>query len=159
MEMRLNSRTEAIARGPWWRRVSVAGAFGWQGLSLVLAAGVVLCWPELFLFSKVVYLPEWVRPLPDPLLAAWLLLLGPLALALPGEPKFRTALGRIVALAFLGPGIGVVIHCLFGNSGWMNALFQLAWVFVLCSLPPAVVLAGVAALRARKLMQASAGIK
>lgn len=119
-------------------------------LSVVGAAGVVLSWPDLFLFSKVSHLPAWVGFFPDPLMAAWLLLVGPLALALPGSKRFRDAVLRLLALSFLGPGMGAVFQSCLWSLDATNTAVQVGWVFATCVLPPSGMLLLVAALRARR---------
>lgn len=119
-------------------------------LSVVLSSGMVLRWPDLFLFSKIVHLPDWVEPFPDPLFAAWLLLLGPIALALPGSPGFGDAVRRIAALAFVGPGFGAVMQSLLLDVGGAGMAAQVIWVTAVCAFPPAMALSLVAAIRARR---------
>jgi hypothetical protein len=81
-------------------------------LSTSLVMGLILAWPDMFLFSKIVQLPDWVELFPNQWVAAWLLLIAPFSLALPGSSRFKPAATRIVAFAFFGSacGAGVQSH-------------------------------------------------
>lgn len=61
--------------------------------------GVARCVP----FLKVVHLPDWVHLFPDPWVAAWLLLLVPFALALPGAHGSNQHRPGCSASPFLAP--------------------------------------------------------
>ena len=128
---------------------SLPQSWPWWSLSVVLSAGVILAWPDVFLFSKVVHLPDWVHLFPDPWVAAWLLLLVPFALALPGAPRFKPASARLLGLAVLGTCCGVVAQTTSWPWNIANSVAQIVWVFVTCSLPPVIVLRVVAAIRSR----------
>lgn len=119
----------------------------WYSLSILLAAGIVLAWPDLFMFSKVVHLPDWVDAFPDPLIAAWLLLLLPFSFTLPGAPHFKSAMVRLACCAILGPTCGVMAQSVIWHLGAASSVAQAIWVFVTCSLPPAIALLPVVVIR------------
>jgi len=124
-------------------------------LSILLASAFVLAWPDLFLFSKVVYLPTWVRFFPDPWVASWLLMLPPFSLALPGNARFKSAAARLLSLAFVGPTCGVIVQSVLWRLDGPNPAAQAIWVFVTCSLPPTIVLLLVIAFRSRRAAPSS----
>lgn len=126
-------------RKVWWGRA-------WWLLATLWMAGTILLWPELFMFSKVVRLPEWARLLPVPWAAAWLLWLPPLALVIAGAARFGMAAARLLLLALAGSTIGVAAQALVWRLDAINFAAQVGWVFVMCALPPAVIVLVMAAM-------------
>lgn len=110
-------------------------------------AGTILLWPDLFMFSKVVRLPEWAHLLPVPWVATWLLWLPPLALVIAGAARFGMAAARLLLLALAGSTIGVAAQALVWRLDAINFAAQVGWVFVMCALPSVVVALVMAAVR------------
>jgi len=102
--------------------------------SAALSASVILLWPEIFLFSKVVHYAAWVGIFPDPLIPAWFLAFGALGPTWLG-PLCR-ATKRIALGSLLGPLMGAAAHDIGLGFGLINTLYQSAWAFTFCFLGP-----------------------
>ena len=102
--------------------------------SAALSASVILLWPELFLFSKVVHYPVWAGIFPDPMIPAWCLAFGSLGPTWLGP--LRRAGVRIALGSLLGPLVGAVAHDMGSGFSFIASLYQFAWAFIVCFLGP-----------------------
>jgi hypothetical protein len=119
---------------------------GILGFLLTTGASVfaIFTWPEIFLFSKVVYPPAWAILLPHPLMAPQFLALLSLvpAMAVPQTVgKSAAALAKSVVAAPLAAALIYMQEYGEGDNGlWLNAAFNYVWVLFFYFLSPAALL-------------------
>ncbi|MGB4812552.1 MAG: hypothetical protein WBP13_08760 [Methylophilaceae bacterium] len=109
-------------------------------LSMAAMGVAIFTWPDLFLFSKVLGIPDWAKKMPDPILATWgivTLCLMPIVLL---QLTSKNTIYRISITALLGALLSVFAWCTTHRVGNLeNIIFQFAWVFGLSVLPPAII--------------------
>ncbi|AMC33525.1 hypothetical protein [Janthinobacterium sp. B9-8] len=98
-------------------------------LSALLLALLMACWPDIFLYAKVVKYPNWVYTF-DPMLIVFLALIPVLATA----DNWRQGFNHIVLLSMLITLIPIIIYASrYGPPDqhlFLNLLFQYAWIFL-----------------------------
>ena len=98
-------------------------------------------WDDLFRWSKVVYLPDWINALPAPIMAPsymTFVCLLPAGFVTASLANARAAVVRCVLLAPLLPIITYTLEPLHHNRFLIaNALFHYAWIVLFFSALPA----------------------
>ncbi|STQ89570.1 hypothetical protein [Iodobacter fluviatilis] len=104
-------------------------------LSAFLLAMLMIYWPDIFLYAKVVKNPSWVYSF-DPMLIIFLTLIPALATA----DNWRQGINNIVLLSMLITLIPITIYVSrYGPPDqylFKNLLFQYVWIFLTSFLIP-----------------------
>ena len=114
------------------------------GISIVALATAMLVWVDLFIFSKVVYLPGWAHILPWPMLAPSLLAGVCLLPAAFGPDSLAASRKAITVSVLITPIAAVAAYSL--NPLYQdrflpaNALFNYFWVIGFHCVAPALIL-------------------
>lgn len=113
-------------------------------LSIIPLSIAMIVWPELFLWSKVVHLPNWAKLLPAPIFAgAYVSLLCLLPAAFLTE-SFASAKRALLMAVAITPAAAIVPYALnpiyFDKYLPFNVVFHYLWVILFCLLLPALIL-------------------
>lgn len=108
--------------------------------SLAALSAAMVIWSDLFRWSKVVYLPEWAKALPAPLMLPSYLTFVCLLPASLGTDSLAAARAAVLNSVLLAPFAAVItfaLNPLHQNSSLLfNALFHYAWIVLFfCALP------------------------
>jgi len=113
-------------------------------LSIIPLAIAMVVWPELFLWSKVVYLPSWAKFLPIPIFTGAcvsFLCLIPAAFFTASFASAKRALFMTVAIT---PTVAVATYVLdsanINKYLPFNIVFHYFWVILFCLLLPTIIL-------------------
>ena len=108
--------------------------------SLAALSAAMVIWGDLFRWSKVVYLPEWAKALPAPIMLpsylAFFCLL-PATLGTDSLTAARAAASKSILLAPLAAVIAFALNPLHQDASLLfNALFHYVWIILFfCALP------------------------
>ena len=108
--------------------------------SLAALSAAMVIWGDLFRWSKVVYLPEWAKALPAPLMLPSYLAFVCLLPAAFGTDRLAAARAAVLKSVLLAPFVAIITFALNplhqGASLLFNALFHYAWIVLFfCTLP------------------------
>jgi len=120
------------------------------GISIVALSVAMVVWVDLFIFSKVVHLPQWADALPLPILAPSFLVFFCLIPAAFGPDSFKSACHAIIFSLLVCPIAAVISYAVNPlYQDWFlpaNALFNYFWVIGFHCLVPAMLLLAVRAI-------------
>lgn len=116
-------------------------------LSILMLAGAMVAWPNLFLWSKVVHLPRWAEHLPAPVFTgAYISFLCLIPAAL-GANSFYSAKRSLLVAVAVAPLFAVATFVLAPEHQNEHLLFNVAfhyvWVVLFCMLVPAFILVAI----------------
>jgi len=120
------------------------------GISIVALSVAMVVWVDLFIFSKVVHLPQWADALPWPIFAPSFLVFFCLIPAAFGPDSFKSACHAIIFSLLVSPIAAVIAYAV--NPLYQdrflpaNALFNYFWVIGFHCLAPAMLLLAVRAI-------------
>ena len=98
-----------------------------------MLAGAMLLWPELYVFSKIMTIPDWANYLPSPVnTGAYLATLSLLPVAW-GLARFRQAVKATLLVVLVAPVLPIITHVLTtGPTDYSGQIVLFNYVFVLC---------------------------
>lgn len=115
-----------------------------MGVSLFALSICMVIWTDLFVFSKVVYLPHWAQWLPWPMLAPATLAFICLLPATFGADSLANSRKAITQAVLLAPTVALATYALnpLHQNGYLpaNALFNYFWIIGFHCLAPALML-------------------
>lgn len=115
--------------------------------SILMLAVVMVVWPNLFLWSKVVQLPSWAENLPAPVFTgAYVSFLCLIPAAL-GVDKFSSVKRALLVAVAVAPLFAIATYALnpeHQNKHLLfNVVFHYVWVILFCMFLPAAILAAI----------------
>ncbi|MDX7780064.1 hypothetical protein SJR98_18450 [Aeromonas hydrophila] len=115
--------------------------------SIIILAAVMVIWPNLFLWSKVVHLPDWAEHLPAPVFTGSYVSFVCLIPAALGADNFSSAKRVLFVAVVVTPLFAVATYALnpeHQNEHLLfNVVFHYIWIILFCMLIPAAILAAI----------------
>jgi hypothetical protein len=107
--------------------------------SIALLAAAIVYWQNLFLFSKISFRPEWVKYLPDPLVANWLIVFICLLFPAFAYKTKKETIQAILLSATIAPLFALIFRAFNQGDNLENMLMQYIFIILFSVILPTLV--------------------
>lgn len=117
-------------------------------ISVFALSLAILCFVDIFVFSKVIHVPDWAFSLPGPLFLTHYIVAVCLIPVVVLSNGFRMAISNVIATIMSAPILGLIIFSV--SADWQGYFFSgltinYLWIVFFHCFPPAIALLGLRA--------------